>query len=552
MRSHYANDMSSGFLEEVHNVLSSGDGWATNGANISIPRRHLASPKRPPRHGYNSNAIDEMFAPWSSTSGMESNFDHPSQPETLSDALHSYKVSNSMVIRCSTHRNFLGVAPGALSLLEIFPPALQTFNTVVTNLLVQPRLLLPNAGPSKYTALAMYFASKAAQCTYSTLHTCHLALRRGAAEGVFSGKRRLSAREAAVAAVASNMCAFPPALTYADRQRLHAVLSRSAVDSVVLAVSLMGMLNLTMTALAVDLDKNAVDAVGALASAAGWTSGNHRIVDNSISFNRNYRAPSAPTRGRYARKPDRQDHQPSRYTSYRTPTMAYERQPFRARSLRAFGSSSGDVSVSIEQRKRGVPKSWPAVGDFLTSNIGHSFPIFSRLRNGRAVRALATALLLNLDEHECSIDVEIKYLAAVIYATLNGNHLMSNEFARLASNKQILAAVSAFAADNTPVPFSRHALADTVLTPSQKRILYVAKACSMSPPVITPRMVKLMRDHMPPPQIVELVTWLGLISTFHRLYVYYLPNCLDRNFLHQSALADEMDDNDAMSEMSFN
>ena len=396
----------------------------------------------------------------------------------------------------------------------------------------------------------MYFASKAAQCTYSTLHTCHLALRRGAAEGVFSGKRRLSSREAAVAAVASNMCAFPPALTYADRQRLHTVLSRGAVDSVVLAVALMGMLNLTMTAFAVDLDKDAVDAVGALASAAGWTSGNHRIVDNNIGMNRNYRAPSAPTRGRYARKPDRQDRQPSRHTSYRPPLSA-ERQPLRARSLRAFGST-GDVS--IQQRKRGVPKSWPAVGDFLTEKIGHSFPIFSRLRNTRAVRSLATALLLNLDEHECSIDVEIKYLAAVIYATLNGNHLMSNEFTRLASNKHILAAVVAFATDDTPVPFSsavRHALADTVLTPSQKRILYVAKACSMSPPVITGRMVKMMRDHMPPPQIVELVTWLGLIATFHRLYVYYLPNCLDRTFLHQSTRVDEMDDNDAMSEMSF-
>ena len=531
-------------------MLSSGEGWGTNGANVSIPRRQFGATKRAaPRHGFNANTIDEMFAPWS-TSAMDSNFDHPSQPETLSDALHSYKVSNSTVIRSSTHRNFLGVAPGALSLLEIFPPALQTFNTVVTNLLVQPRLLLPNSGPSKYTALAMYFASKAAQCTYSTLHTCHLALRRGAAEGVFSGKRRLSAREAAVAAVASNMCAFPPALTYADRQRLHSVLSRSAVDSVVLAVALMGMLNLTMTAFAVDLDKHAVDAVGALASAAGWTSGNHRIVDNSVTLNRNYRAPSAPTRGRYARKPDRQDRQPSRHTSYRPP-LGNDRQPLRARSLRAFGSS-GDVSIT--QRKRGVPKAWPAVGDFLTEKIGHSFPIFSRLRNARAVRALATALLVNLDEHECSIDVEIKYLAAVIYATLNGNHLMSNEFGRLASNKHILAAVTTFAADNTPVPFSsavRHALADTVLTPAQKRILYVAKACSMSPPVIAPRMVKLMRDHMPPPQIVELVTWLGLVATFHRLYVYYLPNCLDRNFLHQSTRGDEMDDNDAMSEMSF-
>lgn len=237
MRSHYANDMSSGFLEEVHNVLSSGDGWGTNGGGLTVPRRHLASasPKRKPRYGYNANVIDEMFAPWS-TSAMDSNFDHPSQPETLSDALHSYKVSNATVVRSSTHRNFLGVAPGALSLLEIFPPALQTFNTVVTNLLIQPRFLLPNAGPSKYTALAMYFASKAAQCTYSTLHTCQLAIRRGASEGVFSGKRRLSAREAAVAAAASNMCAFPPALTYDDRQQLHAVLSRNAVDSVVLAV----------------------------------------------------------------------------------------------------------------------------------------------------------------------------------------------------------------------------------------------------------------------------------------------------------------------------
>lgn len=549
MRSQYATDVSSGFLDEVHGVLSSASAWGTGGGTSTVPRRHLeTSPTPPPRAKTRHSrtpamaTIDEMF----SVSTDDSNYDNVSQPETLSDALRQFKVMPHSLDRQYRYaralhagsRSLLSVAPSALALLEIFPPALHTFNIVVPSLLSSPHHLLPalSSPPSRHVALAMYFASKSAQCTYSTLHTCAFALRRGASEGVFNGSRRLSAREAAVAAVATNMCSFPPALSFADRTRLHSLMSRAHVGAVVLAVAMTALLNLSMTALSVDLDKGAVDAAAVLARASGWSSGNHRIIDPARS-----RHPSPP---RGTTRPERRA----------------TRAPTRARSLRsnisAFTTTSAPTALSTDV-PRSVPKTWPAVGDFLVAKIGHSFPIFSQIRSTRAIRALATALCINLDETECSIDVEIKYLAAVVYATLNGNHLLSTEFQALAQTKSpaitktILTAVTSFAADKSPLQYPlRNTLTTALLTPAQKRLLYVAKACSMSPPVISRSMVKVVRDNMLPPQIVELVTWLGLIATFHRLYVFYFPNCLDRSFLHEAAMRNDMDDDDVISDMS--
>ena len=46
----------------------------------------------------------------------------------------------------------------------------------------------------------------------------------------------------------------------------------------------------------------------------------------------------------------------------------------------------------------GVPDRWPAVGEYLRQRTGHSFPIQSRLRNRRAIRAIATMIKENLGE----------------------------------------------------------------------------------------------------------------------------------------------------------
>eukprot|EP00171_Calliarthron_tuberculosum_P017846 IDg17846t1 len=313
MRSQYATDLSSGFLEDVHGALSAGSGWGTNGAGITVPRRHLAqsAPAPPPRAKTRRSrhmldvAMDDMFAPLPPSTA---DYDHVAHPETLSDALRHYRVSPAVLDQrygrsLGGARTLLGIAPGALALLEIFPPALRTFSIVVPAFVCASHHLIPSlpAPPSRHVALAMYFASRSARCSYSTLTTCALALRRGASPAIFTGSRRMTAREAAVAAVASKTCSFPPTLAYSDRAHLHAVMSRSHADAVVLAIAMSGLLNLTMTALVVDIDQSVVDAAGGPATAAGWTSANHRVVDLGTT-SRSRRHPS-PLRA--ATRPER-------------------------------------------------------------------------------------------------------------------------------------------------------------------------------------------------------------------------------------------------------
>jgi len=234
------------------------------------------------------------------------------------------------------------------------------------------------------------------------------------------------------------------------------------------------------------------------------------------------------------------------------------------KSLRAFASNDPSTnSRGPDGKLRRIPKSWPLIGDFLMSTIGYSFPIFSHLKNKASIRTLVSILLLHLDTNNnnsnygggnavMNLEIEMKYLTAIIYSTINGNYLLTNEFKTIAASDiapEVLVSVQNFAVDmNVDTSFDNQC----ALSPAQKKVLQVAKACSLNPPVINTNMVKLMREYMSPPQIVELISWLGFVATLHRLYVFYFPNCLDRNFLHENNFdGSALNDDDAMSEMSY-
>ncbi|MEO7422141.1 MAG: carboxymuconolactone decarboxylase family protein, partial [Ornithinibacter sp.] len=78
-------------------------------------------------------------------------------------------------------RALLGVVPDCDRYLEIWPPAFQSYNVMVPNLLNLPVPVLGLGGlPPSVVGLAMYVASRTADCEYCSAHTCSFALRRGA------------------------------------------------------------------------------------------------------------------------------------------------------------------------------------------------------------------------------------------------------------------------------------------------------------------------------------------------------------------------------------
>src|SRR5262249_28597061 len=64
--------------------------------------------------------------------------------------------------------------------LEIWPVGFRSFGVMVPNLLNLPILLWGLAAPRHVIGLAMYAASRTAECACCSAHSCSFALRRGA------------------------------------------------------------------------------------------------------------------------------------------------------------------------------------------------------------------------------------------------------------------------------------------------------------------------------------------------------------------------------------
>jgi hypothetical protein len=65
----------------------------------------------------------------------------------------------------------IGVIPDCDTYLEIWPPGFRTYNLCVPNFLNLPASLLRRDGVKAHMGLAMYVASRTAECPYCSAHT---------------------------------------------------------------------------------------------------------------------------------------------------------------------------------------------------------------------------------------------------------------------------------------------------------------------------------------------------------------------------------------------
>ena len=169
-----------------------------------------------------------------------------------------------------------------------------------------------------------------------------------------------------------------------------------------------------------------------------------------------------------------------------------------------------------------------------------------KLKHYRAIRAIAAVLCINLDEAECNIDIETKFLMAIVYGVVNGTRLLRLEFRKVLSvlgkNTDVttLNAVSAFASEETDFktfPDFKKFLPRTNLTETQKLVLYIGKSSAYLPTRTTSHVVRLVETRLMPAEVIELISWTGVLTVLHRLYVFYFPNCMDRSFLKYARAA---------------
>ena len=192
----------------------------------------------------------------------------------------------------------IGVVPNCDPVLEIWPPGFRTYNLLVPNLLNLPVALLGQGAPKDLVGLAMYVASRAAECMYCSAHTCSFALRRGTTPDALVGN--YSAVEAAVARVAEGISTVPVSVTKADIAELESHLPREDIEWVVLSAAMMGFLNKFMDTMGIELEEAAVSDVEDLIGPTGWKVGKHgwnseELDDFDLTQGRPLRTRKRPT-----------------------------------------------------------------------------------------------------------------------------------------------------------------------------------------------------------------------------------------------------------------
>lgn len=459
-----------------------------------------------------------------SSTSTDSLDDNHVKPPTIRDILQPYVVPMQVLDSRYHHllaltRCILGVAPNSDCILEIFPPAFTTYNLLVPNFINLPFQLWGISCPIDLVSMATYYAARSAQCAYCSMHTCSFALRRGVDKAALTGDRTLTKRETAVVEVALNMSSFPHHLTDDDRLKLYHYLSPSHVEWIVLAISMVGFLTTFMNSLGVDMEQTAVSDVEHLLKKTGWSEGKHVVTPS--------------------------DH----------PLQDPEDRPLRGDTLFSNLSMLRHIPSAIQfdvAATKKIPKSWPAIGDYLMVTVGHSFPVLGLLKHGRAVRALAEIIRMNLDAIECGIDPDIKYLVGIVFAGVNGNRLLGREFRKMTMlmvdylDETMIDAVEQFAKEDTDFSvdyfdaLGESALVDGVpLSEEQVRLMYVAKACCFVPSRTTRAVVEASKE-IRPSRTVELLCWVSILSLLHKLYVFYYPSCTERVTLTEAQLGERV------------
>lgn len=352
-------------------------------------------------------------------------------------------------------RKLIGVIPNCDSYLEIWPTGFRSYNVMVPNLLNLPFLIWGMGAPRGTLGLALYAASRAAGCAYCSAHTCSFALRRGAsAQQVATAlevndPRHLPPDRAALS-VAIAASRVPTELRDAERRELVSQLGPANAEWVVLGIAMMGFLNKFMDAVGVPLEEPTVQEVSGVIGGSGWSPGKHLP---GIS------AAGAPP--------------PADSLATQLSLLRY-----------------APKAISLDKAwTKGVPDRWPAVGEYLKSKTGHDFPVLSRLRHRRAIRAIATMLRDNLDASQSGIGLPTKLAAGLVYAETVGN---------LGSDLRALGAV--------PV--------------AEGPALVVARAIAPSPAEVGEEAIAAARN-MKPAELVELVVWISMLQLIHRLSTFY-------------------------------
>ena len=390
-------------------------------------------------------------------------------------------------------KEMIGVIPNCDPILEIWPTGFRTYNLLVPNLFNLPNTVFRKKSFKATVGLAMYTSSRAAACPYCSAHTCSFALRRGATVETIKGVR--SPEEQAVVALAEGLSTIPAHLTPDDCKKLEKYFTRSDIEWLALAVSMMGFLNKFMDAMGIELEQESLNDTADILMQTGWTPGKH--------VNGEYRV--------------------NKVIPEQDNLFTY---------LRVIRQAPGAVMLEKKWTTK-VPSKYEEVSEFLKQHTGYSFPLLKPITKSRVIRAITTVLRDNLDKDTSKIGMKSKMIAGYIFTKVVSNPALSEEIRNLSSHitpelnevnfnnleklSKVVIPTDSLGCGNAIDLFHRQ----LDITEKQAAVALLALSASPSPAQVNEAVIASITKYLDPPEIVETIVWLSVLQLLHRLNTYY-------------------------------
>lgn len=453
----------------------------------------------------NNNNKKRAKNPTNTSMSAESPLAHVVRDDTLIKLLHAERVPMTKVITdypdfAGIVKVMIGIVPVCDSYLEMWPKAMKSYNLLVPNLTNAPFTQM-RVGPgygrgAMLQGLGMYVVSKSAECPYCSAHTCSYALRRGASmKALLDGFRQnpdkeLELDEQTTIAVARSLGRVPCELTSEERSALVLEVGEKVAESIVFGMLMMGYLNKVMDSLGVELENSTYletkDVVGA----------DYANSKAGVLLHANEPATMPPPKD-----------------SLGTILSIIPRIP---RAL----------MLDWEYTK-GVPNTWPEVGEHLQKCIGYSFPGLSAVSQSflgkRAVVSIATVLIDNYDVNDTYCTVPVKVMAGLIFANVAQSDALKADFQALAAAFNLSEDEISLARKISDSP-STEELPNSPTTNdlSTRAYLRLARAISSSPAEVSIDVVnELEQAKVESKGIVEMVNFIAVAQLLLRLDAFY-------------------------------
>jgi alkylhydroperoxidase family enzyme len=389
----------------------------------------------------------------------------------------------------------IGVIPNCDPILEIWPVGFRTYNLLVPNLLNLPVSLIGRKSNKALQGLAMYTASKTAQCAYCTAHTCSFALRRGLDYKVFSGNT--NPKEKAVIALAEALSVIRSNVPSEVIPNLRIYFSDTEMEWLALSIGLMGFLNKFMDAVGVELEVESMNGVSHILKPDGWSPGKHSTANSLLSV-----SPKSVTKDSL---------------------KIY---------LSVFLKAPGAIRIE-QQWTKDVPNNQQKAEAYLQETVGYTWTLVRNIGKKRVVRALTTILRDNLDVQNSIIGLSTKALCGLIFATVVENDYLSHESVILAKlfnsdlEETTIDIVRNIAYSPVPSEASecKKQLTEIIkaskLSEKEAAAFIFSRAISSSPADVNDAILSEISPLLSHQELVELNVWISIQQLMHRLEKYY-------------------------------